>query len=278
VRAVALTGVPLIVLVLLATAAAATGTVLMWPRGGRWRAVQRSVGVLLSEALLVLSVGLIANRHEEFYPSWQALAGDTGTASATARRPAGRLDAALAGDPRVRTLPWHPAGAASWRLSGHADVTVPYGYATKTSVTYPALLVLGGRAAVAGLVGVAVHPSARTTAAALATLPAALGADLRVTSHGWALAASARHAALAARLIADEPGRFVALVVVGGPTAVRPRAGLAVAEALAPRQRGAVPPGVTRLAGGWAAAGAWAAGQTPPPLAAPEVLPSAAVS
>jgi len=270
----ALTGVALIALTMLATAAAIAATTLLWNRFGRWRPLVRSGGVLLCEALVVLSAGLVANRHEEFYPSWQALAGDTGTSATTAPRPAGRLDSAFSGG--GSTLVWQPAGSAAWRLVSRPEVAVPAGYAA-SSGSYPALVALGGQPAPADLVRVTALPTRQTSAAALAYLPALLGVDLRVTGHGWALLASSARAALAARLVAADPGRFVALAVVGAlPPGFRSPPGVAVAVARPPSGRGGLPRGAVALAGSWAAATGWAVKQTPAPLAAPEVLPTAA--
>jgi lysyl-tRNA synthetase class 2 len=273
----ALTGLTLIALTMLATAAAVAGTILLWSRFGQWRLLSRTVGVLLCEALVVLSVGLIANRHEQFYPSWQALAGNTGTKSTTAPRKAGRLDG-LFGPGRSK-LAWRPPGSAAWHLTSSAEVAVPPGYRAHPS--FPALLALGGRPPASGLVSVVAYPAVRTSAAALADLPALLGVDLRVTGHGWALVASSAQAGLAARLVQDDPGRFAALAVVGKPPAgfrPPPVPGVAVAVARPAAVRGALPPGVTALTGSWPAATAWAVAQTALPLAAPEVLPTAVAS
>ena len=273
----ALTGIPLITSTVLVTALAVAATILLWSRYGRWRLLSRAVGVLVCEALVVLSVGLVANRHEQFYPSWQALSGDTGTQSRTAPRRAGRLDG-LFGPGRSK-LAWQPSGSAAWQLTSSAEVTVPPGYRAHPS--FPALLALGGRPAASGLVSVVASPAARTSAAALADLPALLGVDLRVTGHGWALLASSAQAGLAARLVQDDPGRFAALAVVGKPPAgfrPPPGPGLAVAVARPKSVRGAPPPGVTALTGSWAAATAWAVAQTSLPLAAPQILPTAVAS
>jgi hypothetical protein len=269
-----LTGIPLILLTLVAAAAAVAGTILLWSRFGRWRLLSRAIGVLLCETLVVLSVGLIANRQEQFYPSWQALSGDTGTKSTTAARRAGRLDASFG--PGRSTLAWQPPGSAAWHLKSNAEVAVPPGY--RAHPAFPALLALGGRPAASGLVSVVAYPAVRTSAATLADLPALLGVDLRVTGHGWAVVAAAAQAKLAAQLVQDDPGRFAALVVVGKPPAgfrPPPVPGLAVAVARPASMRGTLPVGVTALSGSWPAATAWAVAQTALPLAAPQVLPTA---
>jgi hypothetical protein len=273
---VSLTGVPLLSLAVLGTAATVAGTVRLWSRFGRWRLVSRTAGVLLAEALTVLSIGLAVNRQDEFYPSWEALAGHTGTAVVTADRPAGRLDARLHGS-AAAVVPWNSA-----------SLVVPAHYLSRPAVTYPAVLALAGpgadaKAAVTAAkrlaaVSVVATPSGY---AGLVPLPADLGQDMRVTSRGWALVAGAKQAALAERLIRAAPGRFVALAVVGGaaPRGLPPGVALAVVGGAAPR---GLPPGVAlaeeRQADSWTAAEGWAAGQTSQPLAAPEQLPTAAVA
>ena len=287
-----LIGVPLIALALIATAAAIAATTLLWSRPGRWRPVHRSAGVLLCEVLVVLSAGLIANRQEEFYPSWQALAGDTGTTATTRPRPVGRLDTEFGAG--TLKAAWRPAGSAAWQLASNAEVTVPASYPTSEG-SFPALVALGGRPAPDGLVRLSLLPTRRTSAAALADLPALLGTDLRVTGHGWALLTAPAWAGLAARFVAEHPGRFTALAVVGAPPPgfhCPPGVAVAVARPASehgalPRGaavarpgsgRGALPRGAAQLTGSWAAASGWAARQTPPTLAAPEVLPTAAVA
>jgi hypothetical protein len=270
-----LTGLPLIGLSLLATAAAGAGTVVRWNRFGRGRLIGRAAGVLVCEALLVVTAGLIANRHDQFYPSWAALAGDTGASSATATRAAGSLDGSFGAD-RL-TMPWLPPDAAGWHLGAPPEISVPPGYVGARG-EFPALVALGGRATGGDLVRVGAAPTGRTTAAALADLPARLGTDLRVTGHGWALLASARDALLAGALIRRDPGRFAALAVVGTPPATFRRPdGVAVAVARTTAGHGRLPAGAAALTGSWAAATRWALGHTAAPLAPPEVLPPAVV-
>jgi lysyl-tRNA synthetase class 2 len=228
----ALTGLPLIAVCGLLALATGAATVLLWSRFGRWRLVSRTVGLVVCEVLAVLAVGLVANRHEQFYPSWQALEGDTGTATRTAVQAAGRLDGTFTGG-RLQA-DWRPAGSAGWHLAGTARVTVPGDYPGGHD-SYPALLTLGGQPSPASLVQVTVDPGKQTTASSLADLPARLAADLRVTGHGWALVTSSAAAPLAVQLIRADPGRFATLAVVGGlPQGVRPPAGVAVAVSSAP--------------------------------------------
>jgi hypothetical protein len=254
-----LTGVPLILLALLATAAAGAGTVLLWHRSGAFRLPVRTLGLLMSEALAVLSIGLVVNRLEQFYPSWEALAGRTGTTAAAADREAGRLDTNLRGS-AAATVSWRPDGLAGWRLAVPPSVVVPAGYVTRPTVSYPVVLSLlapgpdvtaAVRAAKRqSAVGVVAVPTSGTTPAALLALFVDLQRDLRVTARGWALVDTPGQAALGRRLAAAAPGRFTA-VVTAGPRRHHRALSLAAAEG-------------------------WATGQTSLPLAAPLQLPSAA--
>ncbi|GAB1640321.1 hypothetical protein [Krasilnikovia sp. MM14-A1259] len=289
----ALTGLPLIALAVLVAVAAGAATVRFWSLPGRWRLPVRVAGVLLAEALVVASAGLVLNRHEQFYPSWAALAGDTGTRARATVTAAGRLDDQLGRT--VKPPPWRPAGWTAWRLATAPVLLVPPAYRARRAATFPALLELvapGGaaaaeRAAAADpdAVRVVLVPTGRTAAAALANLPAALARDVRVTSRGWAVVATSAQAGLAAGLVrADQ--RFSALALVGAGPAPRPgtpgvavrNAGAATGPAAAPvvpgvavRRVGATGP----AAAAWALGDAWAAEQTPQPLAAPVVLPTA---
>jgi hypothetical protein len=270
-----LTGVPLIILVVLATAAAGAGTVLLWSRYGRWRMLSRTAGILLTETLVAASVGLVSNRVEMFYPSWAALEGRTGTTVVAATQPAGRLDGLVHGA-AAAVLPWHPAGAAAWRLAGPPRVVLPAGYRNRPSVTYPTVVSLVDTAVEAAAavraargvaaVGLVAVPTAGTAAAALATLPAQLAAAVRVNGRGWAVEATARQARLAAQLVQSAPGVFGALAVVGAAGVARQDRPAGVAVAVVPARS-------ARAA--WLRAETWAAGHTTPPLAAPLRLPQA---
>ena len=178
-----LTGVPLIIVAVLATAAAGAGTVLLWSRYGRWRMLSRTAGILLTETLVAATVGLVSNRVEMFYPSWAALEGRTGTTVVAAPQPAGRLDGLVRGA-AAAVLPWHPAGAAPWRLAGVPRVVLPAGYRNRPSITYPAVVSLVDT----GVEAAAAVRAARGVAAVGHTTPA-LAAPLRLPqAHGPVLA------------------------------------------------------------------------------------------
>ena len=290
-----LTGVPLIVVAILVTAAAGAATVLLWYWFGRWRLLGRTAGILLTETLVVITTGLVVNRADLFYPSWAALKGRTGTTVVTAPRKAGRLDRLVLGA-TAATVPWRPADAAAWQLAGSPRVVFPTGYRLKRSVAYPAVVSLVDNPAEAaavvqvarrvGAVGVVAVPTRGTTAAALTTLPAELAADVRVNTRGWAVTATAGQAALAARLFRfGQP--YGALAVIGA-TALPPGYRLGVDVSLAavrpgrPQRPAPTDRGTAVLtssgAAAWAVAENWAADHTSPPLAAPLQLPSAGVT
>jgi len=192
-----LTGVPLILLAAAATAVAGGGTVLLWRRGGRLRPVTRTLGVLVVEALVVLTAGLAVNRHEQFYPSWQALEGDVGTVAVTDHVTAGRLDS-LAGD--GRPLRWLPDDLDRWHLAKAPELRLPALYRDRPGDTFPVLLELSGGEPVPGAVTVEIAPTAATTASALLSLPADLRRDVRVSTFGWDVTGAGPEAKLAAAL------------------------------------------------------------------------------
>jgi hypothetical protein len=205
-----LTGAPLILLVGLATAATGTGTVLLWRR----RLLPlRVAGILLAEVLVVAGVGLVVNRAERFYPSWQALRGDTGTTTTTAATPSGLLDGRFAG---ASEIVWRPSAESRWKLAGPPRIVVPAGYRARAHDTFPVVLALvpAARPALAearrlhDAVTVVLVPTRGTTAAALRTLPDGLRRDVRVTTGGWDVVSTGRTATLAAALVRTQPPGF----------------------------------------------------------------------
>lgn len=198
-----ITGVPLIVLAAVVTVLAAAATVFGWRRGGRWRLPARVAGLVAIEILVPLTVGLIVNRSEGFYPSWQSLAGGQDNTS-VAPPPTGELDQVLAGGIAIS---WSPPGAARWRLAGPPTLVAPPGYARNIDRAYPVIVVLTtadragsirtDAASRADVVTLVVVPTADTTAADLVALPALLERDARAADTGWAIVADAAHSALA---------------------------------------------------------------------------------
>ncbi|MDI6102087.1 hypothetical protein QLQ12_26055 [Actinoplanes sp. NEAU-A12] len=284
-----LTGLPLLVVVALLAIGCAAGTVVMWSRLRRWRVVVRTVGILMTEATVVLAVGLQVNRSEQFYPTWAALAGDTGTESAVAPARAGDLDATLA---RRSTLPWQPPELPSWQLAKAPTVTVPPDYLAQGSARYPVLITLGGTdagaAPVAGVVTLTLAPTRSTTAQNLRTLADALRKDIRVTEGGWAMVAGADKAALAGEFTRAQPARFRALAVVEHSkdatltsvgTVPSGTALAAVRPETPPGPSGTLPPGVADLTAAapnaWQTAVTWVAAKLSSPLSPPLLLPTA---
>jgi len=230
-----LTGTPLITLAILATAAALAATILIWTRGRRLRFLLRSLGVLLTEALLLLSVGLVVNRSQQFYPTWAALLQTAGTTGTTFATKPGNLDRWLrtrAGTHLDQSVAftWQPSGWTGWHLAEAPTIVTPTGYLQHPGWLYPALLVIddgaGGwtptiEAAAARDAGAAVIVFARTTSATTAntlatTLPTALARDLRVTGRRWAVVAGASDAGLAQQTVAAAPGLYPAIALVQG--------------------------------------------------------------
>ncbi|AGL16778.1 hypothetical protein [Actinoplanes sp. N902-109] len=206
-----LTGIPLLLLAVAATTGAGAATVLLWPRH---RFVLRAGGLLLTETLLVLSGGLAVNRHEVFYPSWRALAGDTGARAVIEPAAPGRLDAQV-GD--GADVVWQPAGSAAWHLAAPPRIVVPAGYARLPHARFPVILALvpaAGPAVAAarripGAITVVAVPGRHTTAAVLRDLPADLCRDVRATAQGWDLVAAGPQARLGRDLVRTQPPGFV---------------------------------------------------------------------
>jgi len=212
---VTLTGIPIILLTSAGAAAAGVTAARLWPRGGRLRPVTRTLGVLLLETLVVATAGLVVNRHEDFYPSWAALFGHTGTITVTRATEAGRLDQLLPAG-RATAVRWQPADLPGWRLAGPPRVVVPAGYREHPGDTFPVVLDLTGdaRAAVAAAlrtpdtVTVVAVPTAATTAAALLSLPGELRRDVRVDDTGWAVSGTGAQAPLATAFARAAPAGF----------------------------------------------------------------------
>lgn len=210
-----LTGKPLILLAASITLLALAGTVLLWRRSGRFRLLARPAGVLLTEALLIATCGLYANRHAHFYPTWSALLADVTPHGDYTARP-GALDGWLtAHPPPDGTFEWRPAGWDGWRLAHPPTVTVPAGYPERPDRIFPVVVVAGDRAPsgdtgdTGDVVVITVPVTAGTPPTVLtAALPDAAVRDLRVTGRRWALIGPPTVAGASA-------GRYPAVAVVG---------------------------------------------------------------
>lgn len=250
-----LTSVPLMVLAFLVTASVVAGTAWVWGRSWRLRFLPRTVGLLLIEASLLISVGLVVNREEGFYPTWDSLvASDSGDAAAPAYHTvAGSLDQQLAALPGARggnpqALPWQPKGWSRWRLAAAPTLVVPAGYLQHPQWHYSVILVLADAApgwpaagqdpAVLRLaadasqdVVVFMTTTPGTTVQTLTTeVPDRLSRDLRVTGHRWAVVTSSADAPLARQTVIAAPAQYPAVATVSNTS-----------KAVAPTRRAAAP-------------------------------------
>jgi len=221
------TGLPLILLTGVLAVLAAAVTVRFWRASGSWRLPVRVTGLLLVESLVVLIVGLIANRIDGFYPSWQALTGDTGALTQSVSQQPGRLDGSLAaGAAAGPGLSWSPPEATAWRLAAPARIIPPSGYAGRPDHSFPVIVVLAGPGetlpvharseSVPDVLTLVVTPAPTTVANDLLTIPARLERDARVTATGWAVVADRRFATLAEQWRALAPDQFATSTVTDG--------------------------------------------------------------
>ncbi|MCW3845396.1 hypothetical protein ONA70_35570, partial [Micromonospora yasonensis] len=255
-----LTGIPLLALATTATIAAACATAFGWHRLRRARLLLRPAAVLLTELLVLLTVGLAVNRHEQFYTSWQDLLHTGGNATAGRDDRPGQLDRWLAhratGPDTPITFDWRPTGWQDWHLTTPPTVVVPADYLRHPGWRYPAVVVIGDddrwtpaeeqdaarTAATAGpAVLVFTRPATTVDPGVLAgAVPLSLTRDLRVTGHTWALVATTRRQTLAHAVVHTAPDRYPALALADDTTAHTPPplgpaalAGLPTGEALA---------------------------------------------
>jgi hypothetical protein len=281
-----LTGIPILVLALCVTGVVAAATVVRWRRPGRATPVLRVLGLLLTEMLTVVSIGLVVNRSQQFYPTWQALLHRGSPADPQVRYTAGTLDrwlgARFAGrEDLPGSFVWRPQGWTDWSLDGAPTVTVPAGYLKHPEWRYPVVLVIcraqdrwpgRGLPPAAPAVLVWARTAASTPSATLtATLPSALTLQLRVTGHSWALVTSVGDATLGEDAARRQPGRYSALAVVTDghrAAAARLPAGLAQTNIGGRRRAGAADSRAAEVA----QAVAWVGRHLPAPLAAPAPL------
>lgn len=284
-----LTGLPLLILAGLAAIGAATGTARTWRRHGRWQALTRPAAVLLTEILVLLTVGLAVNRAEQFYPTWADLLPADATDPDTGAARPGHLDRWIAtraaGNPTSPvTFAWHPAQSTRWPVTAAPTVVVPADYPSHPTWRYPVITVLadhdtpGGEAAAARAVeehtaAILVFAHLRPTATAdtlTGALPASLARDLRVTTHSWALVAPADLTGLARAVVRAAPTRYPALALLDEPG--RPGSGAVPADLPTSETVTLVGAPTRHPDDPLPAALQWAGQHTPPPLSAPAPL------
>ena len=270
---ISLTGIPLIALAMLGTVAVLAATILLWGRG----LILRATGVLLTEALIMLSVGLVVNRSEQFYPTWTALLHPPSAIGTSYAVTPGELDRSLqarGGAP----FTWQPTGWTGWHLAGAPTVVTPAAYLSHPAWRYSTVLILDNgsarwtpvtEAAAARAAGATITVFARTTPATTArtlatALPEALSRDLRATERRWALVATAADARLAQETVVAAPARFAAIAMIRGVRKIQKAPTKKTPAKITLLLAGIRVDSATTLAG----ALTWAAGQTPPPLAA----------
>jgi hypothetical protein len=224
---------------------AMAGTVWFW-RIARGRTAVRITGLILIEALVVLCAGLVANRADSFFPTWQALTGDSDgdPAPQAVRQAPGKLDSKLAAASGAG-LAWTPAGYTTWHLAAPPVLIAPAGYRKRTDHTFPVIVVIAAegqkssiRAAAASVPDVltlVVTPGPATTVADLAALPGRLAHDARAMSDGWAVVTDQQYGALARGWQKSAPARIrtVADFDVRHPAAAFGAAARSLPEALA---------------------------------------------
>ena len=144
-----LTGVPLLVLGVVASLGALAGTVWFWRGANWWRPITRTAGVLACEALILVTTGLVVNRSLEIFPSWSALFNRHHAAPAptVVADPTTRLDVwlrsrAVEGARNGLVFEWRPAGVGTWHLTAAPVVYVPPRYFTATAARFPVVLVV----------------------------------------------------------------------------------------------------------------------------------------
>jgi hypothetical protein len=221
----------------LATAVAVAALALVWKRsGGRLRPL-RILGVLVCEALLMVTVGLVVNRVGDFYPSWTAL---TMPGNGAAFRPlpppppshpgawlsahpaaAGKAEQGLGFD-------WAAGSRKAWGLEAPPVVHLPEVAVNQAETEVPLTIVLlppkSPTLAIPRLNSavVVLRLSARPHIAALtAGLPAELRSQLPVLPHSWA-AVGVGSAGSAAVALTDLP-EIRALALLPGTTPLAPK-------------------------------------------------------
>jgi hypothetical protein len=225
---VALTGLPLLVLAVVASLSVLYLTIRHWSRG----VVVRVVGLLCVEALVLFTAGLVVNRaFDDLFPSWTALLHqDTVPAPPPEAATSARLDGWLRGRDS-RTFDWTPAGERYWPLLQPPVVVVPAAYLSLAAQRFPVVVVVSPQPpeVVADpptpAVLVWLRADRLDVSLLTRTLPAALEADLRVSSGGWAAVGVGTDGAVGFDALAKDSARYRSAAAVGSvPAPDRPGA------------------------------------------------------
>jgi hypothetical protein len=250
---VSLTGLPLLVVSILAALGAFAVTIWSWRRGRWWRPVTRTVGVLACEALVLFTVGLVTNRSLDIFPSWSALLDQDRKApppTVVAADPTTKLDdwlrtRAVEGTHNGLVFEWRPADTATWHLTTEPVVYVPPRYFSERAAHFPVVLVVAPGAAGPGQgawdphkvnllvprsdtdVSPAVIVFLRTDhpdpAVLTAAIPKMLDGDLRTIGRGWAVVGIGADAEAGLDALTADPLRFWSAVAVADNTGILPK-------------------------------------------------------
>src|SRR6266545_2314031 len=125
-------------------------TIWAWGRGGWWRPVTRTLGVLLCEALVLGTVGVAVNRSLEIFPSWSALLDQdrppppptTIVADPTTKLDVWLHDRASEGARSGLVFEWKSTEVKAWHLPAPPVIYVPPRYFTATTARFPVVLII----------------------------------------------------------------------------------------------------------------------------------------
>ncbi|NJC74191.1 hypothetical protein HC031_31420 [Planosporangium thailandense] len=316
-----LTGLPLLITGVVVTLVLAAGTGLLWWRTARvtrrpWlvRGLVRTLALLLTEVVAVLTVAIGVNRALEIYPSWSVFFGGVRDVEKVTTAPSADLETWLHGHaPEGRNLgfsfTWKPAEESAWKLAAPPVVAVPAAYFRDQTARFPVIVVAapprtdppaGGwddrhalQAARGADAAVVVFVRLADPAAALPVLteqlPDRLGRDLRVQPDNWAVAGVGPAQALALDMVAGSRDRYLTAALVSDGShapaadlldrARRLPAGLnLVVVAGEPAGKGLTSDTVAHPTARLTAALRWVQQRLPAPLAEPLINPTAPVA
>ena len=238
-----LTGLPLLVFGIMASLGAFGLTIWAWGRGGWWRPVTRTLGVLLCEALVLGTVGVAVNRSLEIFPSWSALLDQdrppppptTIVADPTTKLDVWLHDRASEGARSGLVFEWKSTEVKAWHLPAPPVIYVPPRYFTATTARFPVVLIIAPAHAGPAQGGWDPHKVNlplradadvdRAVVLFLRTdhadpgmfarsLPRVLDEDLRTSARGWAVIGVGPDGGLGFAALSEEPVRFWSAVGV----------------------------------------------------------------